>query len=65
MGLRRVLITCNYDNFASAKVIENNNGKLENVVKNLVDGKEIKTKRQRNFCFGFNGKRYWIDLASD
>ena len=53
MGLRRVLITCNYDNFASAKVIENNNGKLENVVKNLVDGKEIKTKR------------YWIDLASD
>ncbi len=53
MGLKRVLITCNSDNYASAKVIENNNGKLENIIKNVVDGKEVKTKR------------YWIDLTRD
>lgn len=50
MGLNKVLITCNYDNYASAKVIENNNGKLENVVENLIDGKKVYTKR------------YWIEL---
>lgn len=50
MGLDRVLITCDLDNPASAKVIENNGGKLENVVENVIDNKPIKTKR------------YWIDL---
>ena len=50
MGLDRVLITCDDDNFASAKVIENNNGKLENVVENVIDGKTIHTRR------------YWIEL---
>ena len=28
MGINKVLITCDNDNYASAKVIENNNGKL-------------------------------------
>lgn len=50
MGLNKVLITCNNDNYASAKVIENNNGCLENIVENIIDGKKILTRR------------YWIDL---
>ena len=50
MGLNKVLITCDDDNYASAKVIENNNGKLENIVQNLIDGKIIQTRR------------YWIEL---
>ena len=50
MGLNKVLITCDDDNYASAKVIENNNGKLENIVHNLIDGKIIQTRR------------YWIEL---
>ena len=50
MGLDKVLITCNDDNYASAKVIENNNGNLENIVTNTIDGKTIQTRR------------YWIEL---
>ena len=50
MGLEKVLITCNNDNFASAKVIENNNGKLEDIIENTIDGKTIQTRR------------YWIEL---
>ena len=50
MGLDRVLITCDDDNLRSAKVIENNNGKLENIVENTIDGKTILTRR------------YWIEL---
>lgn len=50
LGLNKVLITCDNDNYASAKVIENNNGKLENIVENLIDGKIIQTRR------------YWIEL---
>ena len=50
MGLNKVLITCDNDNFGSAKVIENNNGKLENIVNNTIDGKTVQTKR------------YWIEL---
>ena len=50
IGLDKVLITCNDDNLASAKVIEKNNGKLENIVENTIDGKTILTRR------------YWIEL---
>lgn len=50
MGLSKVLVTCDSDNYASAKVIENNNGKLENIVDNVIDGKPVQTKR------------YWIEL---
>lgn len=50
MGLNRVLITCNNDNYSSAKVIENNNGHLENIIECVVDGKKILTRR------------YWIEL---
>lgn len=50
MGLESVLITCNSDNYGSAKVIENNNGKLENIINNTIDGKTIQTRR------------YWIEL---
>ena len=50
MGLEYVLITCDLENIASAKVIENNGGKLDNVVENLRNGEKIKTKR------------YWIKL---
>lgn len=50
LGLNKVLITCDNDNYASAKVIENNNGKLENIVENLINGKIIQTRR------------YWIEL---
>lgn len=50
MGLKRVLITCDDDNYGSAKVIENNGGVLENIVENNIYGEIIHTKR------------YWIDL---
>ena len=50
IGLEKVLITCDDDNYASAKVIEKNNGQLENIVGNVIDGKPIRTKR------------YWIQL---
>ncbi|MDE7454266.1 MAG: GNAT family N-acetyltransferase, partial [Clostridia bacterium] len=50
MGLNKVLITCDNDNYASAKVIENNNGILENIVDNIIGGKPIQTRR------------YWIEL---
>lgn len=50
MGLNKVLITCNNDNFGSAKVIENNGGKLENVIENIIDEKKIFTRR------------YWIEI---
>lgn len=42
---------CNDDNCASVKVIENNHGKLENTVENIIDGQTIQTRR------------YWIDLS--
>lgn len=50
MGLEKVLITCDKDNFGSAKVIENNGGVLENIIENIIEGKKIHTKR------------YWIEL---
>ena len=50
LGLDKVLITCNDDNYGSARVIEKNGGILENKVKNIIDGEEIITRR------------YWINL---
>ena len=50
LGLKKVLITCNDDNFASIKVIEKNGGILENKVTNNINGKELLTRR------------YWIEL---
>ena len=46
LGIERVLMCCDSDNFASARTIEKNGGVLENVV---VDG-------------GAPVKRYWITL---
>lgn len=50
MGLEKVLITCDDDNPASAKVMENNGAVLQDKVKNNIDGQEILTRR------------YWIEL---
>ena len=50
LGLEKVLITCNDDNYGSARVIEKNGGVLEDKIKNNIDGKEFITRR------------YWIEL---
>ena len=47
MGLKKVLMTCDYDNVGSKKVIEKNGGKLES--QSNYNGKLI--------------RRYWIDLG--
>lgn len=52
LGLAKVLITCNDDNYGSIKVIENNGGILENKVVNQKDNMEIVTRR------------YWIDITN-
>lgn len=49
LGIRHVLITCDSDNIASAKIIEANGGVLENQVVSRETGK-IKN-------------RYWIDVG--
>lgn len=47
----KVLVTCDEDNYASARVIEKNNGILENTIETIDNnGKKHRTKR------------YWIDL---
>ncbi len=48
IGLRRVLLTCNKDNIASARTIQKNGGILENEVISRRTGKVV--------------QRYWIDL---
>lgn len=49
LGIRRVLVTCDDDNFGSIRVIEKNGGVLQDVI----TGPELmKPKR-----------RYWIDLG--
>ena len=48
IGLEKVLITCDEDNIASAKVIEKNGGIFERYA--VKDGKKF--------------RRYWIDLIS-
>ena len=50
LGLKEVLITCDDDNIGSARVIEKNGGVLENKVRNIIDNREITTRR------------YWITL---
>lgn len=50
LGMDRVLITCDEDNYSSEKVIINNGGVLENIIENMIEGKVIYTKR------------YWITL---
>lgn len=50
LKIKKVLITCNDDNYGSSKVIENNGGVLENKVENIIDDKKLLTRR------------YWIDL---
>jgi predicted acetyltransferase len=47
-GLTRVLVTCDEDNIASAKIIEKNGGRLENTY----ISKELKQPK----------RRYWIEL---
>jgi len=50
VDLDRVLVTCDTDNVASARVIQKNGGVFENEVISDVSGKPI--------------SRYWIDLAT-
>lgn len=50
MGLTRVLITCDDENIASARVIEKNGGLLEDVIENDIAGTKVRTRR------------YWIEL---
>lgn len=50
MGLSKVLLTCDDDNPASAKVMENNGAVLQDKIENIIDGKKIITRR------------YWIVL---
>ena len=45
IGLDKVLITCNDDNYASVRVIEKNGGKLFDKIVNHIDGKRIITRR--------------------
>lgn len=47
IGLKKALITCDDDNIASAKVIENNGGVFERFSEK--DGKQI--------------RRYWVSLS--
>ena len=51
MNLYDVLITCNDDNIGSAKITKKNGGLLENKLENIVDGKQILTRR------------YWIHIS--
>ena len=51
LGLKdKILITCDYDNIASSKIIEKNGGILQNLATKHVDNENILTKR------------YWIYL---
>lgn len=48
LGIHQVLITCDTDNLASARVIEKNGGRLENRVSSPYSGKSV--------------SRYWVEL---
>lgn len=50
MGLKCVLITCDDDNLASARVIEKNGGILQDKIQNRIDNTMVLTRR------------YWIHL---
>ncbi|MBU5228026.1 GNAT family N-acetyltransferase [Clostridium senegalense] len=45
MDISRILITCDDDNYASAKIMENNDMVLQDKVENLIDGQKILTRR--------------------
>ena len=45
LGLREILITCDDDNVASARVMEHNGFVLHDKVENQIDGKTILTRR--------------------
>lgn len=45
LGIKQVLITCDDDNMASARVIEKNGLALQDRIVNEVDGKQIVTRR--------------------
>ena len=49
MGFKKVLVTCDFDNEGSAKVIERNGGVFENEMVSSYSGKLV--------------KRYWIDCS--
>lgn len=49
LGMKRVLITCDRKNVASARVIQKNGGRLENEVASRQPGREVT-------------QRYWIEL---
>lgn len=51
LGLKRVLITCDDDNLASARIIEKNGGILRDTIQNA--GHDVPTRR------------YWIDLKKE
>ena len=40
-----VLITCGDNNYGSARIIEKNGEVLENKIQNVIDGKEVNTRR--------------------
>jgi predicted acetyltransferase len=48
LGIKKVLITCDIDNFGSLKVIEKCGGIFENVT----NDSQLKTQK----------RRYWIDI---
>lgn len=48
LDLEKVLITCDFDNIGSRRIIEHNGGKLENTIISKETGKEV--------------LRYWIEL---
>lgn len=48
LGLEKVLVTCDFDNIGSKRIIESNGGKLENIIVSKETGKEV--------------LRYWIEL---
>lgn len=50
LGIERLLITCDDDNIGSQRVIENNGGKLENRIANVIERGTVLTRR------------YWITL---
>lgn len=52
LGLKRVLITCDRRNVASARVIQKNGGRLENEIVSCLPGREFT-------------QRYWIELNSE
>ena len=51
LGIDKALVTCNKENIGSARVIEKNDGVLQDIIPNVIDGTPIQT------C------RYWIDLG--